>query len=295
MARVLVGTCNWSDHKPFYPAGLPSNQQISYYAQRFSVVEVNSTYYRLMPARNFTLWAERTPPGFVFDVKAFQQLTFHDRKNAPQAETHAAFSASVQPLRDADKLGALHFQFPPWFVWTGQNLAYLRSLRDLYPDDLLSVEFRHSSWYGPQAFPEVGETLRGLRMGLTVVDAPQVGTGTAPMRLEVTTPTLCLVRFHGRNTGTWYARTRTTAERFDYLYAESELREWVPRIGQLAALVDVVHVLFNNNMQDYAVQNAVQLRMLLRQGQPEYEVVASPEEQGAGQQLPGFDSAASGR
>ena len=280
MSKIYVGTCNWSDHVNFYPAGLPANQQITYYAQRFPLVEIDSTYYRLMPVRNFSLWAERTPEGFIFDVKAFKQLTFHDRKNPPTDEVHGQFSASVQPLRDANKLGALHFQFPPWYMSGERNLDYLRSLRDVYPEDLLSVEFRHRSWYEPESYAGVTAALRESGIGLTVVDEPQIGSGSVPTVAEVTLPALSIVRFHGRNRRMWYARVNTTGERFDYLYNEDELREWVPRVGELAAAADVVHVLFNNNAQDYAVRNARQLRLLLREGLPHLEVVTSPEEEG---------------
>jgi uncharacterized protein YecE (DUF72 family) len=96
--------------------------------------------------------------------------------------------------------------------------------------------------------------------------------------LDVTNPSLSIVRFHGRNARTWYARTKTTGERFDYLYNTEELGEWVPRIGELATLADSIHVLFNNNAQDYAVQNGRQLRMLLRAGLEGVEIVGSPEE-----------------
>jgi len=281
MSRIYVGTCSWSDHANFYPADLPSSQQITYYAQRFPVVEIDSTYYHLMPVRNFSLWAERTPEGFIFDVKAFKQLTYHDRKNPPTDEVHGQFSRSVQPLRDAGKLGALHFQFPPWYVSGDRNLDYLRSLRDTYPDDLLSVEFRHRSWYEPESYAQVTAALRDAGIGLTVVDEPQIGTGSVPTVAEVTLPALSIVRFHGRNRRMWYARVKTTGERFDYLYSADELREWVPRVGELAAAADAVHVLFNNNAQDYAVQNGRQLRLLLREGLPDLEVVASPQETSA--------------
>jgi uncharacterized protein YecE (DUF72 family) len=97
--------------------------------------------------------------------------------------------------------------------------------------------------------------------------------------LAVTNPALVIARFHGRNTHTWYARTKTTAERFDYLYSEDELREWVARIGQLAAQADETHALFNNNAQDYAVRNDRQLGMLLREGLAGQQVMASPEEE----------------
>ncbi len=263
MTRILVGTCSWADHTNFYPPDLPANQQITFYSERFPVVEINSTFYRLMPARNFALWAQRTPEGFVFDVKPTKQLTWHDRETPPDETAARAFSASVQPLREAGKLGAIHAQFPPWFVYRPENIAFFRQLREWFPDDRLGVEFRHRSWFEGEALAATCENLRAQRIGLTVVDEPQIGSGSAPTALEVTNPELAIVRFHGRNAKMWYAKTKTTAERFDYLYSESELAEWVPKARQLAERAAELHLLFNNNAQDYAVRNAQQLRMML--------------------------------
>lgn len=278
MARIYVGTCSWSDHVGFYPPGLPTNQQISYYAQRFPIVEINATFYRLMPARNFALWAERTPPSFLFDVKPFKQLTWHDREHPPERETANAFCESLQPLREAGKLGAIHFQFPPWYVYNERNLDYIHRLGDDYSEERLGVEFRHRSWLEGEALPVVTEALRRDGISLTVVDEPQVGSGSVPTVLEVTQPALVIARFHGRNAKTWYLRAKTTAERFDYLYSEDELRGWAPRLAQLAERADEIHALFNNNAQDYAVQNGRQLRLLLRESLSGHEIVASPEE-----------------
>lgn len=278
MARIYVGTCSWADHANFYPPDLPDNRKIQYYAQRFPIVEINSTFYRLMPARNFRLWAERTPPHFIFDVKPYKQLTWHDRETPPDEATAKAFRESIQPLREAKKLGALHFQFPPWYVYSPKNLEYILRLRDAYPEDRLSVEFRHRSWLTGETTASVVETLRQASISLTVVDEPQVGSGSIPTVLEVTNPALVIVRFHGRNARTWYLRAKTTAERFDYLYTAEELREWVPRLGDLAERAEEIHALFNNNAQDYAVQNGRQLRLLLREGLPQHTVIPSPEE-----------------
>ncbi len=273
MSRIYVGTSSWADHTNFYPPDLPSNRQISFYARHFPIVEINSTFYRLMPERNFRLWAERTPSGFVFDVKPYRQLTWHDRENPPDDEVFGQFSASLQPLRDAGKLGAVHFQFPPWFVFRPENVAYIRRCRDAFPDDRVSVEFRHRSWLEGEHVPRLLETLREQGVGLTVVDEPQVGSGSVPTVLAVTTPELCIVRFHGRNAKMWYARVKRTGDRFDYLYSEDELREWVPKIAQLAESAREMHIFFNNNNQDYAVRNAGQLTLLLRESLEGDEVV----------------------
>lgn len=273
MSRIYVGTSSWSDHANFYPPGLPSNQQITFYAQHFPIVEINSTFYRMMPARNFQLWAERTPPGFIFDVKPYRQLTWHDRENPPTDETFAAFRESLQPLRDAGKLGAITFQFPPRYAYSEENLDYIRHCRDAVPDDRLSIEFRNRSWFEPDRLPRVLDAFKAMDLALTVVDEPQVGTGSVPIVAEVSTPDLSVVRFHGRNVGTWYKQVERTASRFDYLYSEDELREWVPRVARLAGAAREVHVFFNNNKADYAVTNARQLTLLLRESLAEHEVI----------------------
>jgi uncharacterized protein YecE (DUF72 family) len=273
VTRIYVGTSSWSDHTDFYPQGLPKNQQIRFYAQVFPIVEINSTYYRMMPKRNFSLWAERTPPGFVFDVKPYRQLTWHDRKNPPQDEVMVEFRSSMQPLREAGKLGAVTFQFPPWFMFRPSNVDYIRQVRESMPDDRVCVEFRHRSWLEGDHVPHLVETLRDYGVGLTVVDEPQLGSGSVPTVLEVTTPALSLVRFHGRNYKTWYKKVKRTADRFDYIYSEEELQEWVPNVANLAEEARELHVFFNNNRADYAVRNARQFTALLQDDLREAEVV----------------------
>ena len=126
MGKILVGTCNWSDFEHFYPRGLKPNERLGYYARYFPLVEVDSTFYRLMPARNFELWAERTPDDFSFDVKAYRTLTRHGSEHRPGArheddapeldpaeDDFRAFKESIEPLRQAGKLRAILFQFPP--------------------------------------------------------------------------------------------------------------------------------------------------------------------------------------
>jgi len=276
MSRVYVGTSSWSDHTNFYPKGLPKNQQIRFYAQVFPIVEINSTYYRMMPERNFQLWAERTPPGFLFDVKPFKQLTWHDRKNPPDDEVMEAFRSTMQPLREASKLGAVHFQFPPWFKLSQSNVDYIRHVRESFPDDRVGVEFRHRSWLEGDHVPRLVEALHDAGVALTVVDEPQLGSGSVPMVLEVTNPELCIVRFHGRNCETWYKKVKRTADRFDYLYPDEELEEWVPNLGQLAERAQELHVFFNNNRADYAVRNAQSLTRMLVGGLENAEVIKPP-------------------
>ena len=151
-------------------------------------------------------------------------------------------------------------------------------MRERFSADRVSVEFRHRSWLEGPHLPALFQTLRQHDIGLTVVDEPQLGTGSVPTVLQVTDPNLVIVRFHGRNYKTWYARVKTTGERFDYLYTPEELGDWVPNVAKLAENAREIHLLFNNNNQDYAVRNARQLRLLLQDTFKPGEVVAPPEE-----------------
>ncbi len=272
MSRILVGTCSWSQHTPFYPADLPKNKQIAYYAQFFPIVEVDSTFYTLVAERNFAVWAERTPPGFVFDVKPFRQLTWHDRVT-PEQLTFDMFRQSLQPLRDAGKLGVITFQFPTWFTFSVESLDYLRRCRDQFPFDRLSVEFRHESWLKPDVLPDVLDFFRGQQFGLTVVDEPQMGSGSVPTILSVADPAVAIVRFHGRNYKSWYRKVENTGERFNYLYSDEELQQWAPYAGELANEAEEVHLLFNNNRANYAVQNARRLTTILLESLRDAEVI----------------------
>jgi len=265
---ILVGTCNWSDHTNFYPPGLKPGDRLGYYARHFPVVEVDSTFYRLQPAHYFARWAERTPPGFAFNVKAYRELTWHDREKEPEASTFEEFTRTLQPLRDAGKLRAVHFQFPPWYVCSPKNRDYILTARDFFPEDTFAVEFRHRSWLTPENREATLGLLRDNQLTYTVVDEPQIGSGSVPPVVAVTNPDLAIVRFHGRNRETWYKRGETSGDRFDYLYKQEELAEWLPAVRQMAAQAKEVHLLMNNNHADYAVRNARDILALLGQQPP---------------------------
>ena len=254
--KILVGTAAWSDHLDFYPKGLKPGDRISYYAQHFPVVEVNSSYYHIMPQRNYRLWTEKTPPEFAFNVKAFGQLTGHVRDQPATPEVFEQFRDSYAPLREAGKLGAVLFQYPPWFGANEENRAYIAHCAELMAADPLLIEFRNSSWLKGAQTEDTLKFLREQHLAYVTVDAPQVGTGTAPRVVAATSPQLAYLRLHGRNTETWYKRVETTGERFNYLYDAEEIAQLADDARALAEHAALVHVIFNNNMQNYAVTNA---------------------------------------
>jgi len=272
MAEILVGTSNWADHERFYPAALEKGarqrEKLTYYARFFPIVEVDTTFYGIPRLSTVEGWLQRTPPGFRFNVKAYRSLTGHEREGgrprAPTPEEVRDFLAAIAPLREAGRLVAVHYQFPPWFKNTPAARDVIAEARERHPDGIVAVEFRHRSWFDGDAWPATQELLTELDATYVGVDAPQIGDATAPPLLAVTSPRLAIARFHGRNRGTWYIRDAASSrDRFDYLYRPSELREWVPAIRAAAESGVPVHVILNNNRSNYAVVNAFDLAALL--------------------------------
>jgi uncharacterized protein YecE (DUF72 family) len=289
-AEIRVGTASWTDHEPFYPAeyhkAAMQSRRIEFYSRYFSMVEVDSTFYHLQPPRNFAMWAERTPADFVFDVKAYGEMTWHHRDDAgtaitPSAETFAQFSEMIQPMRDAGKLGALLFQFPPWFTFDAYRLEYFATVRELLPSDTIAVEFRHRSWVEGAHADETRAALAENRLAYCAVDEPQIGSGSVPPVVLVTDDHFSMVRFHGRNRKMWYGKQlKSSRDRFDYLYARDELAPWADRVQRVAERLSggQVHVVTNNNARNYGILNALDLQMLLEQpvgkGEPLPETIA---------------------
>jgi uncharacterized protein YecE (DUF72 family) len=284
-ATIRVGTASWTDHDPFYPPeydkAAMKSRRIEYYARYFAMTEVDSTFYHLQPAHNFELWAERTPEDFVFDVKAYGELTWHHREDdgtpiTPSADTFGKFSEMVRPMREAGKLRAILFQFPPWFTFAPERVEYLGAVREMLPDDTLAVEFRHRSWVEGAHAETTRAVLEEHHLAYVAVDEPQIGSGSVPPIVMLTDPRFSMVRFHGRNRQMWYGKGLSSSrDRFDYLYTHAELEPWADRIQRIAERLGdggEVHVVANNNARNYGIVNALDLQELLGQapgnGQP---------------------------
>ena len=283
MGRILVGTCNWADHRHFYPPGTPPGERLAYYARFFPLVEVDSTFYGSPRPEVVEKWVRSTPDGFSFNVKAFRSLTLHERVDGkprpPTREEERDFMEALRPLREAGRLVGVHYQFPPWFKASPGNMDVVSRLPERHPSDQVIVEFRHSSWAEPSRFDAVTELLAEAGMTYCVVDEPQVGSASMPPHLVVTSPRLAVVRFHGHNRRKWYVKgAKSSQDRFDYLYREETLREWVPRVRAVAQQAEAVHALFNNNRSNYAVANGLQLAQLLDLGYPPPSAVPAVEE-----------------
>ncbi|HEX8963649.1 MAG TPA: DUF72 domain-containing protein [Rhodocyclaceae bacterium] len=297
MAPILVGTASWSDKSLidsglFYPPDVSTPAgRLEYYAQRYPLVEVDTSFYGIPAVRSSMQWAQRTPPGFVFDVKAFRLFTQHQTdphvlpKEVRQAlgrippknvhyddlpaelrdELWQQFQLALEPLRRAGKLGVALFQFPPWFVPSGAHFDHIRECQARLPGVQLAVEFRNKAWFEGDRPGRVWQFLRDHRMAYVVVDEPQGFASSVPQLWEVTCPDVAVVRLHGRNRDTWEGKgLKSSGERFHYLYGQDEMAELAAGARTLAHQAAAVHVLFNNCAGDYAQRNAAQFLALVR-------------------------------
>jgi uncharacterized protein YecE (DUF72 family) len=295
--QVLVGISAWTEPTlvkagTFYPKKtMSAEERLRFYASQFPVAEVDSTYYAPPSERNAELWIERTPKDFVFDVKAYALLTNHParveslykdvREALPKDlaakrnvyrdkmpgelvdEVWQRFRDALMPLHSAGKLGAVLFQFPQWFFPSHESREYLLECQQRLSALRVAVEFRHASWLNERNAERTLSFLHEHDLTFVCVDMPQGFASSMPPAAEATSRDLAVVRFHGRNTAAWEAKSETAAERFRYEYSQAELGEWTPRIRSLSSQARETHVVFNNCYRDFATTNARQLASLL--------------------------------
>lgn len=236
----------------FYPPGLPQGQKLDFYASHFNVVEINSTYYRIPHTAVFANMGKKVPGNFEFIVKTHQETT-HVRKD--NASSMKALLDALIPIIEANKFHGFLAQFPYSFKNTPTNRDYLLKTRELSGVYPLFVEFRNWSWDRP----EIADFLRQNHIGYVNVDQPAL-RGLLPPQ-NIATTNVAYVRFHGRNQQNWWSGTNET--RYDYLYSNTELEEWVDRLIALIKKNSKTYIFFNNHPGGKAIENATTLIKLL--------------------------------
>lgn len=293
---ILVGTASWTDKslidcKRFYPADARTAEaRLRFYATRFPMVEVDSSYYALPSVTNSQLWLERTPADFVFNIKAFRLFTGHqtapsvlpkDLQDALPAlarsvfyyrdlpadlidELWRRFLDALAPLQQAGKLKAVHFQFAPWVVRNRAGHAHVRECVERMAGQQVAVEFRNESWFRQEAAQSTLDFERELGVAHVVVDGPRGFSNSVPPVWAQTTPALALLRLHGRNQEAWNRKgVGAASDRFNYDYSDAELAGLVPAIEALAQKVQLLQIVFNNNHEDQGQRNARTMMQLL--------------------------------
>lgn len=296
-AKILIGIASWTDRSMtaagvFYPDGVSKPEsRLRYYASRFPIVEVDSTYYAIPARRMAELWNERTPDGFTFDVKAHALMTGQpsevdrlpkDLRAALPADlaakkriyadelpdelrdaVWAAFLDAMAPLKDSGRLGAILMQYPKWVGPSRANAAMIENARRRLEGFRAAVELRNRAWFDDRTRARTLDLLRRNALAYVCVDSPPGFESSVPAVPEATSGALAIVRFHGRNTDTWEAKVAQVSQRFRYLYDETQLREWLPMIRAISEQAEEVHLVFNNCYGNYATTNALEMSSLL--------------------------------
>ena len=259
MKKLFIGTSGYSYKEwvgPIYPKTAKSGDFLKLYAREFNIVELNFSYYRQPEARTISKMVETTGDDFLFCIKAHKSLT-HEIKG-DLLDQAAKFKEGILPLIEASKLGAVLLQFPYSFHYNIENRKYLQKLYYEFENLPLAIEFRNSEWLKDSVY----NTLENLDMALVCLDEPDLPRLIKPS--DRVTAHFSYIRFHGRNKKMWWSGDNRT--RYDYLYSEEELCEWIPRIESIIEKVNILFIFFNNHYKGQAVINARRLKELLGLG-----------------------------
>ena len=290
MGEILVGTSSWADPgfvKEWYPQGMQARERLPWYAERFSYVELNSSFYAIPDRNTVRRWEEDTPEGFVFDVKVHRALSRHsadldslppdlrDRVTTnergrlvltPELEEVLArrLVEEVTPLAETEKLGVFLVQLTPAFAPRRRELGELDGLVDALRPHRVAVELRHRGWVSEKRRDETLSWFSERGVAFVCVDAPHADHfQIMPSDLDaVTADSVAYLRAHGRNER-GYLTGKTVAERFGWRYEDRELEEIAGRARSLAEQAGEVHVAFNNNRGDDAPTAAQRFQSLL--------------------------------
>jgi len=265
------GTRGWQRLKEVYPPRTRPNQMLGVYAEHATVVEAENVFSGIPKPERVQEWVDQTPDGFKFDVVAFGGLTLYQRRPGtdprrkkswteiavePPGVLFEDLQESMEPLRAADRLGAVILQFPPWFEAGNAGRDYLGRVREGLSDLPLAVEFRHPTWQVPVNEESTLETLIELEMGTVVADLPSETDEWYPPFDMTTVDDLAIVRLHGQNAEGWARTVQSPVEAVAYSYEDSDLATWVARIRSLSLEAAEVHVLVDTAPPDAALASA---------------------------------------
>ncbi|MBI3637833.1 MAG: DUF72 domain-containing protein [Candidatus Rokubacteria bacterium] len=212
MIRVGTSGYNYPEWKGlFYPEDLPASKMLPYYAERFSTVEINASFYRMPTPKTVAGWAAATPASFTFVLKAPQRIT-HFARLRNIDEPLRFFCDAAESL--GPKRGPLFFQLPPNFKKDTERLAQTLAL--LPPGVDAAFEFRHASWFADDVY----DILRARNAALAIVDNNTVDGHGRQGSMAGATPAVA--------TADWgYLRLRAAH------YADDDLRRWVATIREV--------------------------------------------------------------
>ena len=261
MTDIRIGTSgyDYTDWKgTFYPQQVARKDFLAYYAQQFSTLELNFSYYRMPEAAQLQRMAEACGPDMDISIKAHQSLT-HDIDPPTWDDSVTLYRRAVEPLLRDGRLAAVLLQFPYSFHYEPDNRRYLDKVLRALGHLPLVVEFRNDQWLNNRVF----DGLRARGAGFCCVDAPALKG--LPPSLDMVTADIAYVRFHGRNAKQWWGSD--AAARFDYLYSPEELAGYDGRVQAMMQQAKKIRLYFNNHRRGQAPANALWLQEHLRSQQ----------------------------
>jgi uncharacterized protein YecE (DUF72 family) len=295
-AGLRIGTSGWNYpggrgtwNGVFYP---PSRgrakgfDELSFYAEHFNTVEVNSTFYGQPRPEVAAAWAGRTPPGFEFCVKLYQKFTHPKMFKQVFAKGAAAgdgpggndalldvlakpnhadldeFKRGVDPLASSGKLGALLAQFPPSFKNDEPSRDYLEWLLRAFSGYAVAVELRHATW--SDAMGETLALLNASGSALVQIDEPKFRLSIRQNQLP-NIRGFYYMRLHGRNAAQWWNHDKPE-DRYNYLYSASEVSEFAETVSAASEIVKKAYLYTNNHFSAKSVANAAMIKKQL--GEP---------------------------
>jgi uncharacterized protein YecE (DUF72 family) len=292
-SNLRVGTSGWNYPSGkgtwngiFYPPsrGRAKNfDELSFYAEHFDTVEVNSTFYGQPRAEVARAWASRTPAGFEFSVKLYQKFT-HPRMFKARVERGLpdqavepvlldalarpndadldAFRRGIDPLASRGRLGALLAQFPASFKDTPASRDYLVNLLGAFADYPIAVELRHKTW--SDRIADTLTLLNAFGAALVQIDEPKFRLSIR-QNLLPNVKGFYYMRLHGRNAAQWWQHEKSE-DRYNYLYSAGELTEFSETAAAASELVKKVYLYTNNHFSAKSIANAAMIKRQL--GQP---------------------------
>ena len=258
--KIRIGPAGWS-YKDWegtvYPPHGSKFDPLGYLAQYFDTIEINSPFYRIPPPTHAKSWVKRVAANddFRFTTKIFRGFT-HE-KEAPAKDDLKAFRNYLDPLMDADRLGAILIQFPWSFKNSPESREKLVELFDAFRDYPKSLEVRHATFQEREFYDFLDEH----DVAWVNVDQPLFHDSVKPA--DTVTGPVGYARLHGRNYEKWFAHEESW-ERYNYLYSAQELEPWVERVEHMAKSRDT-YVITNNHFRGQAILNAGDLKASLGQ------------------------------
>ena len=284
--RIRIGTSGWNYptgagtwNGIFYPRanqrprGRGKFDELSFYAEHFDTVEVNSSFYRIPSVATTTSWARRTPAGFEFALKLFQKFTHPEMFQKATGDDPLdlgkkdvdEFRTAIDPLASAGKLGVLLAQFPASFKNEPDSRGYVEWLLEQFREYDVAVELRHKSWSDGRN--ETMSLLSEFGAAWTQIDEPKFKLSIR-QNLLPNVKTFYYLRLHGRNAAQWWSHEKSE-DRYNYLYSAKELEPFADAVKEATRReVKKAYLYANNHFSAKSVANAAILKHQIGQDLP---------------------------